>query len=72
MIWALFGVEVENVALGLRKLARYSSTCPLMRAAATRAQTLNVFLAFAFPVKTLKLPRVPMIASSHGALREGG
>ena len=63
MIGALFGVEVEDVALGLRK-ARYSSTCPLMRAAATRAQTLNVFLAFAFPVETLKLPSVPMIASS--------
>ena len=45
------------------KLARYSNTCPLMRAAATRAQTLKVFLALAFPVDTLKLPSVPMIAS---------
>ena len=44
--------------------ARYSSTCPLMSAAATRAQTLKVFLAFALPVETLKLPSVPMMASS--------
>ena len=46
------------------KLTRYSNTCPLTRAAATRALTLNVFLAFAFPVETLKLPSMPMIASS--------
>ena len=44
--------------------ARYSSTCPLMSAAATRAHTLKVFLAFALPVETLKLPSVPMMASS--------
>ena len=63
MMGALFRIEVEDVALGLRKACSISSTSPLMRAAATRAQTLNVFLALALPIETLKLPSVPMIAS---------
>lgn len=46
-------------------------TVPPVMAAATIAQTLNVFLLFALPVEALKFPRVPITESSTRKITGG-
>ena len=46
-------------------------TVPPVMAAATIAQTLNVFLLFALPVEALKFPKVPITESSTRRITGG-